>query len=297
MVTGATNGIGEATARRLAGAGMSVTLVGRSASRLAAARERIAAAVPRAELRLERADLAELDEVRDLVGRLRAGPPPDVVVSNAAVVAPLDRRTSDGLPRMLTTNYLAPYLLLRELAAVADRSRLVLVASDPALLAPEPVDLDDLTFARPERLGEPAELRPYHAYLRIKNMNLMFAHEFARRLASSATTVNACHPGMIAGTGLGGEAPGIGPFIMQAYQDGTLPPPSPQPSAGQDEELPGPDVGADMPVWLATSPAVDGATGGFYADRSRVELEPHTTDPQRCQQLWERSADLVGLPA
>lgn len=295
VVTGATNGIGEATARRLAGEGMAVTLVGRSTQRLEAARQRIVTAVPRAELALERADLAELEEVRDLAGRLRAGPAPDVVISNAAVVAPLDRRTSDGLPRMLTINYLAPYLLLRELAAVSERSRLILVASDPALLAPEPVDLDDLAFAWPQRLGEPSELWPYHAYLRIKNMNLMFVHALARRLAGSATTVNACHPGMIAGTGLGGEAPGIGPFIVQAYQDGSLPPPSPQPGTGKDGELPGPDVGADTPAWLATSPAIEGRTGGFYADRAPVRTEPHTTDPQRCERLWAKSAGLVGL--
>ena len=112
VVTGATNGIGEAIARRLAGEGLTVTLVGRSDERLRAARERIDAAVPGADLVLERADLAELAQVRELAGRLLAGPPPDVVISNAALVTPLDRRTSDGLPRVLTVNHLAPYLLL-----------------------------------------------------------------------------------------------------------------------------------------------------------------------------------------
>src|SRR5262245_23278925 len=113
VVTGATNGIGEAIARRLAAEGAAVTLVGRSDQRLRAARDRIAAAVPTADLHLERADLAELDEVRDLAGRLLAGPPPDTVVSNAALVTSLDRRNSAGLSRVLTVNHLAPYLLLR----------------------------------------------------------------------------------------------------------------------------------------------------------------------------------------
>jgi len=74
VVTGATNGIGEAIARRLAGEGLTVTLVGRTNERLQAARERIDAAVPGADLVLERADLAELAQVRDLAGRLLAGP-------------------------------------------------------------------------------------------------------------------------------------------------------------------------------------------------------------------------------
>src|SRR6266511_4357174 len=84
VVTGATNGIGEAIARRLAGDGMTVVLVGRDDGRLRAARDRIGAAVPRADLVLERADLAELAQVRDLAARLVAGGRarlPDVVVS------------------------------------------------------------------------------------------------------------------------------------------------------------------------------------------------------------------------
>src|SRR5262249_60076963 len=76
IVTGATNGIGEAIARRLASEGLTVTLVGRSDERLQAARERIAAVVPGADLVLERADLAALAQVRDLAGRLLAGKPP-----------------------------------------------------------------------------------------------------------------------------------------------------------------------------------------------------------------------------
>lgn len=117
VVTGATNGIGEAIARRLASEGLTVTIVGRSGERLQAAGERIESAVPGADLVLERADLAELAQVRDLAGRLLAGPHPGAVISNAALVTPLDRMTSDGLPRVLAVNHLAPYLLLHTLAA------------------------------------------------------------------------------------------------------------------------------------------------------------------------------------
>ncbi|WP_324192687.1 SDR family NAD(P)-dependent oxidoreductase [Nocardia transvalensis] len=302
VVTGATNGIGEAIARRLAGPGRTVTLVGRSDSRLREARERIAAAVPGADLVLERADLAELDQVRGLAERLSAGPPPDVVVSNAAVVAPVDRMTSAGLPRMLTINYLAPYLLLRTLSTTVQHSRLIIIASDPVLLAHEPVDLDDITNSDPKRLGEHTGLWPYYGYARSKNMNTMFAYALARRLAGTDVTVNVCHPGTIAGTGLGGEAPGLGPVIVQAHRDGILPQPGPQPGVGQWEhgrsdptQLPGPDVGALTPVWLATAPDVAGVSGRFFVGRAPVETAPHTTDPERCERLWHQTAALVGL--
>jgi NAD(P)-dependent dehydrogenase (short-subunit alcohol dehydrogenase family) len=299
VVTGATNGIGEAAARRLAGEGATVTLVGRSDERLKAARDRIETAVPGADLVLQRADFAELAQVRDLAQRLLAGPLPDVVVSNAALVTPLDRLTPDGLPRVLAVNHLAPYLLLRTLVTAVARARLIVLSGDPVSLAHSPVDLDDLVFADQERLGEPVGLRPFRAYGRTKNMNAMFVFALARRLAGTAITVNGMHPGVIAGTGLGGEVPGLGELVAEAYREGRMPPLGPQPGGGTLDfgNLPGPDVGADTAVWLATSSEVDGVTGRFFVDRAAVETAPHTTDIERCERLWNDSARLVGLPA
>jgi NAD(P)-dependent dehydrogenase (short-subunit alcohol dehydrogenase family) len=258
--------------------------------------------MPGADLVLERADLAELAQVRDLADRLLAGPPPDAVISNAALVTPLERRTSDGLPRVLAVNHLAPYLLLRTLAAALGRARLVVVAADPVSGGRRPVDLDDLMFDDPERLGEPAELRPFFAYGRTKSMNAMFVYALAQRLGDSGVTVNACHPGIIGGTGLSREVPGLGALVREAFRSGRLPPPGPQPGghgaarfAGSAEE-PGPDVGADTPAWLATAADVKGVTGRFFVDRAPVETAPHTTDIERCERLWTESARLVGLP-
>ena len=302
VVTGATNGIGEAIARRIASEGLTVTLVGRSDERLQAARERIETAVPGADLVLERADLAELAQVRELAARLLAGPLPDAVISNAALVTPLDRLTSEGLPRVLAVNHLAPYLLLRTLAAALGRARLVVVGADPVSGGRRPVDLDDLTFAHPERLGEPAELRPFFAYGRTKSMNAMFVYALARRLAGTEVTINACHPGIIGGTGLSREVPGLGALVRQAFRSGRLPPPGPQPGGHGPARFaatgdgPGPDVGADTPAWLATSADVEGVTGTFFVDRTPVDTAPHTTDIERCERLWNGSAHLVGLP-
>ncbi|TQM09736.1 SDR family NAD(P)-dependent oxidoreductase [Pseudonocardia kunmingensis] len=291
IVTGATNGIGEAIARRLAAEGHTVVLVGRVDARLEAAHDRITAAVPGADLVLERADFALLDEVRALADRLVAGPPPDAVISNAALVAPLDRRTPDGLPRVVAVNHLAPYLLLRRLteACRGRRARFVVVGADPVGLARMPVDLEDLVFDHPERLGEPAALRPFVAYAHTKNMNMMFLSALARRLAGTGITVTGAHPGIIGGTGLGDEAPGVAEVVAELVvaQRYRLDPAT----------LPGPDAGADTPAWLATAPEVEGVTGRFFVERAAVDTAPHTTDPARTDRLWDASAALVGLPA
>ena len=285
VVTGATSGIGEAIAKRLASEGLTVVLVGRSEARLHAARQRIRTAVTNADLELERADFADLDEVRDLARRMSAAELPDVVVSNAAVIAPLENRTKGGLAHVLVVNHLAPYLLLRSLTdALAQRpARFVIVGANPTSLSRAPVDLDDLGFVHPERLGEPAELRPFRAYGRTKNMNAMFVYALARRLTGTSITVNGAHPGIIAGTALGNEIPGLGALVAETY--------------GFDPtSLPGPDVGADTPSWLATSPDVKDMSGHFFVDRRAVETAAHTTDVQRCDRLWDESAQLVDLP-
>jgi NAD(P)-dependent dehydrogenase (short-subunit alcohol dehydrogenase family) len=297
LVTGATNGIGEAIARRLAEEGLTVTVVGRSDERLKATQRRIGDAVPGADVILERADLAELKEVRALAERILAGPLPEVVISNAALVTGLDRKNSEGLPRVLAVNHLAPYLLLRTLAANLERARLIVVGADPVSLAHRPVDLDDILFNHPERLGEPAGVRPFFAYGWTKNMNAMFVFELARRLGGTGITVNGAHPGFIGGTGLGGELPGLAAAMREAFQSGALSQPGRRaPLALTDpDNAPTPEDGADTAVWLATSAEVEGITGRFYVDRAVVQTAPHTTDVERCGRLWNESARLVGL--
>jgi NAD(P)-dependent dehydrogenase (short-subunit alcohol dehydrogenase family) len=282
VVTGATSGIGEAIARALAARGMTVVMVGRSDERLERARERVLAAVPGADLRLERADLSLLGEVRDLAKRLSREPVPDVVVSNAAVIADPADVTAEGIPRVLATNHLTPYLLLRSLVAPigARPARFVVVGASPSGLARVPVDLDDLGSQTGRGLGPLPSFRPFLAYARTKNMNTMFVYALARRLAGTRITVNGAHPGIIRGTRLGRDSRGA----LRIF------------GAALGLFVPGPDAGADTPVWLATAPDVDGVTGRFFVRRRQVTTASHTTDAVRCDRLWDESARLVGLP-
>lgn len=282
VVTGATSGIGEAIACTLSTGGMTVVMVGRSEQRLNEARQRVRGSVPGADLHLERADLSRLKDVRDLAERLACGPPPDVVISNAATIAQTTDVTPEGLQRTLATNHLAPYLLLRSLIEpLRERpTRFVVVGADPRALARAPVNLNHLDFTDPRSLALLPSLRPFAAYAQTKNMNAMFVYALARRIHDTQITINGAHPGIISGTRLGQDARGVLKLMKAVLGRFT----------------PGPETGADTPTWLATSPAVDGVNGRFFVKRQAVITAPHTTNPARCDQLWDESARLTGLP-
>ncbi|GAB3769558.1 SDR family NAD(P)-dependent oxidoreductase [Microlunatus parietis] len=281
VVTGATGGIGERISLRLAEAGHSVVLVGRAWERIDGARRRIAGAVPGADLGGEVADLSLAAEVRALAERLE--PLPDVVINNAAVIAPLDASTSEGRQLMLATNHLAPYVLLRILAErLGDRpARFVIVGAHPGGLRRTPVDLDDLECRNHRALGPVPSFRPFVGYGRTKNMNAMFGYALAARLAKTKITVNGGHPGIVDQTGLGRSSTGLLRLFTVMINPFT-------------QSL---DEGADNPYWLATAPEVAGVTGKYYLRRRAVPTADHTTDPARVERLWDESARLVGLPA
>jgi len=120
VVTGASRGIGLATARALAGAGARVAMLARSAAPLdAAAREIGALAVP--------CDIADERAVHEALRRVtsEAGDP-EILVNNAGVfhLAPFERTTGADLRRTLDVNLVAPFLLTRAvLAGMRDARR------------------------------------------------------------------------------------------------------------------------------------------------------------------------------
>lgn len=108
LVTGGTSGMGYEDALALARAGAEVIIAARNPERGAQAIARIRESVPDAKVQFENVDLADLSSVRDLAQRLNQRLPRlDVLINNAAVMAPPERGTSaDGFELQLATNYL-----------------------------------------------------------------------------------------------------------------------------------------------------------------------------------------------
>ncbi|WP_448317718.1 SDR family NAD(P)-dependent oxidoreductase [Streptomyces sp. CO7] len=192
VVTAGTGGIGLETALGLAEAGFAVTVVGRDAGRGARAVERINAAHPGRPARFLAADLASLDQVRELAGTLAAGhaasgEPLTVLVNNVGAMF-AERRQVDGVEASFVVNHLSPYLLtellLPTLTAGAP-SRIVNVTSGAVGVAKRVFDA----------VEPPGGYYGFHWYGRAKLANLAYTLDLARRLEGTGVSVLAADPG------------------------------------------------------------------------------------------------------
>jgi NAD(P)-dependent dehydrogenase (short-subunit alcohol dehydrogenase family) len=270
VVTGATSGIGKAAATALARLGAQVVLVGRDQGRAEAAAAEIGAIGP-VPPKVEIADLASMEQVRALAGRLASLERLDVLINNAGLVLGERRVTKDGFEHVFAVNHLAPFLLtnllLPKLAGSAP-ARVVTVTSDAHSAAK--LDLDDPSLEH--------GWDSWRSYANSKLANILFTRELARRLDGTGVTANCAHPGVVR-TGFGREGKPLlrlGTTIARPF-------------------FLSPERGADTIVYLASSPDVAGETGGYYVKRQRREPSAAARDDAAARKLWEISEQMTGL--
>ena len=261
LITGATDGLGQALAHRLADSGATVLLHGRDADRLA----RTAAEVAGSPLTFL-ADLAELAQVRRLAAEVRDRTDRlDVLVSNAGIgsgePAGRSRGTSvDGYELRFAVNYLAGFLLTQELLPLlraTGSARIVNVAS----LGQAPIDFDDVMLER--------HYSGTRAYGQSKLAQIMSGFELAGQLDPTSVTVNSLHPSTYM------------PTKMVLAEIG--------------HSVDSLEAGVDATARLATGPALAGVTGHFYDRQREAQANAQAYDSDARARLWQLSLDLVGL--
>lgn len=272
LVTGASSGIGLATAEGLARLGADLLLVGRTPERCEAALAAVRAAgcekveLIRGELGTIAGVRAVADAVRSHTDRL------DVLVNNAGIALMRRESTDDGFERTFAVNHLGYFaltgLLLPLLRAGGD-ARIVSVASEAHRFGR--LDLDDLHNER--------RYRGLRVYAQSKTANILWNVELARRLEGSGITANCLHPGGIR-SNLGA---GNSPFVdaLQAVIGRLF--------------LKTPEQGARTSIYLATSPDVASVSGRYFANCRERRPARHATDPDAARRLWERSEAMTGI--
>ncbi|GAC1345300.1 MAG: SDR family oxidoreductase [Acetobacteraceae bacterium] len=284
IITGATGGLGYATAEGLARAGHRVMLTGRSAGRGAEALTRLRAAVPGAEAWFEALDVASLASVEAFARRVEAGGPIDVLVNNAGIMALPERQlTVDGFEQQIGTNYLGHFALtgrLLPLLQQAPRARVVSVSSLAHRKAQ--MDLDDLQGAR--------RYAPMVAYQRSKLAMLIFARELQRRATRHGWPLVsiAAHPGWSATRIiLNGMGQGVRERVLQTVFN----------TIAQSAA-----AGARPMLLAALAP--DAEPGGYYGPTGPGEVRgppgpsrvmPPAQDIATAERLWSLSEQLTGV--
>ena len=274
LVTGATSGIGRATAAGLAAMGARVAITGRDRERAERAAGEIGTATG-ARVDVFVADLASQAEVRRLAGEvLQTYPRVDVLVNNVGGYWNSRHVTADGLERTFALNHLASFLLTNLLLDRLKQSapaRVVTVSSGAQ--ANGRIDFDDLQGER--------SYSGARAYSQSKLANVLFTYELARGLQASVVTANALHPGVVR-TSFGAEDPG---GVQRLFVPLMRP------------FMKAPAQGAATSIHVASSPDLEQRTGLYFANSKARRSSERSYDDDAAARLWQVSADLVGLTA
>jgi len=273
LITGATSGIGRATAFALARLGGTVVVHGRNPEKCETTVNAIRQETGNPHVETLVADLASLKDTRRLAQEFMARHPQlHVLVNNAGLSLRHRKESAEGYELMFAVNHLAHFLLtnlLLDTIVASAPARIINVSS--GLHKYVKLDLADLQMTR--------KFSAMRGYGVSKLANVMFTNELARRLAGLGVTVNAMNPGMTA-TNIGMEEGGIF-SASKKLMDRIM---------GRSAEQ-----GADTVILLATSPEVAGVSGKYFENRKAIASSAITYDADACRRLWEISAELVGL--
>jgi NAD(P)-dependent dehydrogenase (short-subunit alcohol dehydrogenase family) len=272
LVTGASDGHGRAVAEALAGAGAEVVLLGRNPHKCETARREIGEATGRKPeiLLCDLMNRADVDRAAD--GLLASGRPLHLLVNNAGLVNLHREVNAEGLEQTFAVNYLAMFQLsLRLLPRLRESApaRIVNISSDTYKIAR--LELDNLQLERGYSVSQ--------AYARSKLAIVYFTLDLARRIEGTGVSVNAVDPGPVA-SNIGANNPGLlyalaKPMIRHLF-----------PSAAR---------AARTCLRVATDPALEGSSGGYWRSGKRRERPLARPDPELSAGLWRESARLTGV--
>jgi NAD(P)-dependent dehydrogenase (short-subunit alcohol dehydrogenase family) len=276
IVTGATSGIGKATAVELARRGAAVILICRNRRKGEDAAREIQALTQNGAIEVLVADLSSQQQVRAVAAEFnRRYERLDVLVNNAGAMFPERAESVDGIEMTLAVNHLAPFLLTNLLLdKLKAGARVVNVNSDAHEQGK--IDFDDLQMRR--RYGRGVGMR---AYANSKLANLLTGYELARRLQGTGVTVNALHPGYVATNIVKiDRAAGLWRLVKPFWGIAM-------------RFILTPEKGAATSIHLACSPQVSDVSGGYFEKCVAVASSPTSSNRELQTRMWDVSEQLT----
>jgi len=269
VITGASDGIGAAAARRIRATlpDTDLVLVGRNPAKTQAVATEVDAP-------FHVADFSRLDDVRNLAAELLTLPRIDVLANNAGGIFDGPSRTVDGFELTWQVNYLAPYLLTNLLrdTLLASRASVVGTSSIASVLFSRFDPTDPETFDA---------FSPNRAYGNAKLATNWFAKALHDRFHDRGLSTVAFHPGVIA-TNFGAESSGI---LHHAYN-----------LAGDRMFTPAEQGGMNLAYFLTGVPGIHWESGEYYNDKRRPGIQRRAArDRDLIDSVFTETAEVLGV--
>jgi NAD(P)-dependent dehydrogenase (short-subunit alcohol dehydrogenase family) len=274
VITGASSGLGLASARALAAQGAKLTLLARTESKLLSAAESIRAEFPDAVISEQVLDVSNLDQVRSFAQGLSE--PVDVLMNNAGVMGPDFSLSIEGIESQMATNHIGHFLLTALLwpnLNLAKDARVISLSSVVHRRGKiKSASMDEIRGANKSSYDR------WQRYADTKLACLYFARELDLRAKITGSNVRsvAAHPGW-ARTGLQKTNPT--PFDKLAQSA---------------------DEGAKSQILAALDPTIVG--GAFLGPKYELWGEPkvisgssRSKDLEIAKALWQTSEELTGV--
>ena len=268
IITGATSGIGEVAAVRLAEKGARIVYTARDRARAEMTLRKLDAANPDAGHAFHLADLSLLAEMKRVGEILAQEPKIDVLMNNAGALFNRRQETADGLEMTFALNHMAYFVITNLLLPkLQPGARIVSVASNAHRGAR--LDFDDLQSRR--------GYAGFPVYSKSKLCNILFNRELSRRIAGSGVTANALHPGFVA-TRFGDDSGGIMRTVLKVAKPiGAI----------------SPEEGAKTIIYLASSPQVAGVSGEYFYESKPTTPTAEARNDEDAKRLWEISEEIA----
>lgn len=275
VVTGATSGLGRATAEQLARCGAEVIIVGRTAESNQAMVEDMIQKTGNDRISQVAADLGRYDEVRVLADQILSDHERlDVLIHNAGALTNERENAPDGTESTVASQVVGPFLLT---TLLLDR----LIASGPSrvlTMSSGGMYSSGLTVDRIEMPAD--EYSGTEQYARAKRAQVTLNEMWAERFGGQGVHFHALHPGWADTPGVERSLPTfgkvVGPLLRTAEQ------------------------GADTLIWLAADDKPLNSNGGFWLDRRirpihKLGSTRKTDTPDRRRRLWEWVIERSGV--
>lgn len=273
IITGATSGIGEAAAYKIAEKGYNIILVARNSEKGKSLVEKLKDKFPKNEFSFYQANFSSIKETKRVADDiLKDFNHVDVLLNNAGGVFSKFILTEEGYEKTLATNHLAYFIFTLKLIPIInkDEGRIVNVASNSHYKCT--MDFESFTKEKDYFIMK--------AYGQSKLANIMFTYSLVDRLSDTNIKVNCLNPGRVK-TKIGGKA---GHWIHRLAWKTFMS------ISGISLEK-----GIRTHVFLATDEKAKDINGQYYNNMVLEKSNPESYDKEIQEKLWKWSEKATGI--